>query len=112
MWTRTSPRLSTAPSTRRCFSRWPNRDDYRLTGLSPLRAKFGATRTPEDDMQRKVLALLIGLAAQAGGQSPVATQQGWQVSGLPALNFNADEGFGYGVVAQAFNYGRGGLAPY
>ncbi|HEY6219494.1 MAG TPA: BamA/TamA family outer membrane protein [Gemmatimonadaceae bacterium] len=59
-----------------------------------------------------VLTLLIGLTAAAGGQSTAATQQGWQISGLPALNFNADEGFGYGVIAQAYNYGRGGLTPY
>src|ERR1051325_6153813 len=104
---------SAALNTKPCSKRWPKGDDHRLTGPSPLRAKFGATRTPEEDMRRNlVLTLLIGLTAAAGGQSTAATQQGWQISGLPALNFNADEGFGYGVIAQAYNYGRGGLPPY
>src|SRR4051812_4275430 len=105
---RSSGVLSTGPCSRRC----PNRDDQRLTALSPLPTKFVATRTPGTMQRNLVLALLIGLASAAGGQAAAATQQGWQISGLPALNFNADEGFGYGVIAQAYNYGRGGLTPY
>ena len=66
-------------------------------------------------MQRRiVVTLLLGLSVGAAAQSVSSppAQRGWQVSGLPALNFNADEGFGYGVIAQAFNYGNGGVKPY
>ena len=54
-----------------------------------------------------LLALFAGSAAFAQG-SP----RGWETSALPALNFNADEGFGYGITAQAFQYGNGTLRPY
>ncbi len=37
--------------------------------------------------------------------------QGWEFVGLPALNFSTDEGFGYGVLAEIYNYGNG-LRPY
>ncbi len=54
--------------------------------------------------------LLLGIlvvATSATAQTP----SGWQVTGIPALNFNSDEGFGYGAIVQAFNYGDG-VAPY
>lgn len=65
-------------------------------------------------MQRRiVVTLLFGLSAAASAQSATPpAQRGWQISGLPALNFNADEGFGYGIIAQAYNYGNGGAKPY
>src|SRR5439155_18578802 len=64
-------------------------------------------------MQRRIVALLFGISSVGAGQSAAPpTQRGWQISGLPALNFNADEGFGYGVIAQAYNYGNGGVKPY
>jgi outer membrane protein assembly factor BamA len=37
---------------------------------------------------------------------------GWEVSGLPAINYNADEGFGYGVLLHLYNYGQAGKLPY
>src|SRR5882672_2530890 len=39
------------------------------------------------------------------------TAVGWEFVGLPALNYNTDEGFGYGVLAEIYNYGNG-LQPY
>ena len=54
-----------------------------------------------------LFALLIGPAAAAQ-----TTPRGWEMSALPALNFNADEGFGYGITAQAFQYGDGTVKPY
>ena len=36
---------------------------------------------------------------------------GWGWGGVPALNFNSDEGFGFGVVASLYRY-NGGLQPY
>jgi hypothetical protein len=49
--------------------------------------------------------------------SPAAAQEraprtGWEFAGLPALNYDSDEGFGYGFVAEVYDYGRGGFAPY
>lgn len=55
-----------------------------------------------------LFALVAGPAAAAAQTAP----RGWEMSGLPALNFNADEGFGYGIIAQAFNYGDGSVKPY
>jgi hypothetical protein len=36
---------------------------------------------------------------------------GWDLAGVPALNFDADEGFGYGAILELYNYGRG-IQPY
>src|ERR1051326_5928134 len=67
-------------------------------------------------MTRKIVFALLATAAAASAQAPAAgpssTPTGRQISGLPALNFNADEGFGYGVIAQAYNYGQRGAQPY
>src|SRR4051812_41243926 len=63
-------------------------------------------------MQRRIIAGLMLASSAAAAQTAVPAQRGWQISGLPALNFNADEGFGYGVIAQAFNYGNAGVKPY
>ena len=56
--------------------------------------------------------LLIASAASPlhAQESPVAT--GWETTGLPALNFDSDEGFGYGVLFELYNYGDGGYSPY
>lgn len=47
--------------------------------------------------------------AGSTGSSRVPT--GWEKSGIPALNFDADEGFGFGAALELYNYGRG-LQPY
>ncbi len=36
---------------------------------------------------------------------------GWGWAGLPAVNFNSDEGFGFGVVGSIYRY-NGGTQPY
>jgi len=59
--------------------------------------------------------LVLAFAAPvAGAQSANTTYapKGWELTGIPALNFNADEGFGYGLVLQAYNYGESGVRPY
>jgi Omp85 superfamily domain len=38
-------------------------------------------------------------------------QSGREIAGVPALNYDADEGFGYGVILQLYDYGSG-LSPY
>ena len=59
---------------------------------------------------RSIVILLLAISATASAQS--TAPRGWETSGLPALNFNADEGFGYGIIIQAFNYGNAGVKPY
>ena len=51
------------------------------------------------------------------GASPLRAQEstgptGWEPTGLPALNYDSDEGFGYGVLFELYNYGDGGYSPY
>jgi outer membrane protein assembly factor BamA len=45
--------------------------------------------------------------------TPVAARipRGWEFSGVPALNFDADEGFGIGAALELYNYGSG-IQPY
>ncbi len=49
--------------------------------------------------------------------SPLNAQEppgptGWEPTGLPALNYDSGEGFGYGVLFELYNYGDGGFSPY
>ncbi len=49
--------------------------------------------------------------------SPLNAQEppgptGWEPTGLPALNYDSDEGFGSGVLFELYNYGDGGFSPY
>src|SRR5258708_26347246 len=60
-------------------------------------------------MSTASLILLAAVAAQA--QRPIARPTGHGVTGLPALNFDADEGFGYGALLQYYDYGEG-IEPY
>jgi hypothetical protein len=65
---------------------------------------------------RLVPAVVVSIAAVLGGSSAIAQSPpratGWEISGIPALNFNSDEGFGYGAIVQAFNYGSPAFSPY
>lgn len=36
----------------------------------------------------------------------------WEIAGIPALNYDADEGFGYGAILEVYNYGDGTVEPY
>lgn len=56
-------------------------------------------------------ACLVAHAGLAGAQTPTA-RTGLEVGGVPALNFDADEGVGYGAVVALYHYGDGTLAPY
>ena len=63
--------------------------------------------------------LLLGSSADGFAQSrsdPARSQApraptGWDIAGVPALNYDADEGFGYGAILELYNYGRG-VQPY
>jgi len=41
-----------------------------------------------------------------------ATPTGLEVGAVPALNYDADEGFGYGALAEIYHYGDGSAEPY
>ena len=57
---------------------------------------------------RCLLFLLILSAQVVSAQVP---KRQWEYIVIPALNFNSDEGFGYGVVVDAQNY-AGNVKPY
>lgn len=60
------------------------------------------------------LTPLVALAP-ASAQQPAGTtsapSRGWELTGLPALNYDADEGVGYGALVEAYDYGPG-IRPY
>ena len=57
------------------------------------------------------VALLL-VVQPLGSLSAQTPRTGLEVGGVPALNFDADEGFGYGVVLELYSYGAEGAAPY
>jgi len=62
------------------------------------------------------LAGALPIGAQERGNRPRTTSaahvpSGWELSGVPALNFDADEGYGIGAALELYNYGLGVL-PY
>ena len=70
----------------------------------------------------RILSMIFGLlvAATAGAQqrddraaasAPGRVPKGWDIAGVPALNFDADEGFGFGAALELYNYGPG-VQPY
>lgn len=56
------------------------------------------------------VAALVG-AGPLAGQDAREAPEGLEVAGVPAVNFDADEGFGYGVILDFYDYGDGQL-PY
>ncbi len=59
---------------------------------------------------KKIVLLLIIISAAISLSAGERTGWGW--GGVPALNYNADDGFGYGVLMNLFNYKEGGYDPY
>ena len=64
-------------------------------------------RTPYGIAALAVLALAQPLQAQVPDTAP----RRWELVALPALNFNSDEGVGYGAIVEAYNLGQG-ARPY
>lgn len=56
------------------------------------------------------IALTLAVAAPLAAQD-TASKKDWEWFALPALNFNSDEGFGYGALLELYNY-KGGVKPY
>ena len=64
----------------------------------------------------RTIILLATVVTAASAQTPSASapqapQKGWEFFALPALNFDSDEGFGYGAFVEMYNYGTG-VTPY
>jgi len=55
------------------------------------------------------LLLLILTTSSLAAEKPVKT--GFNLGGLPAVSYNTDEGFQYGVILNLFNYGDGSRFP-
>lgn len=58
-----------------------------------------------------LLPLLIstGVFAQEAGTAPAKT--GWKISPFPAVSYNSNNGFQYGVFGDIYNYGNGTTYP-
>lgn len=57
------------------------------------------------------LAMFALVVAAPLGAQDTTSKGDWEWFALPALNFNSDEGFGYGALLDLYNY-RGGRKPY
>ena len=57
-------------------------------------------------------SLLLAVAVALPAQQPASAPTGHSLAGLPSLNFDADEGFGYGALLQYSDYGYAGARPY
>jgi len=60
----------------------------------------------------RVVLIVAALGASALPLSAQERLTGTRVSALPAVNYNSDEGFGYGVVAGVYGHGDGTRDPY
>lgn len=60
---------------------------------------------------RTVFALVLAAGIAQAQQTEKPPPKGWEFVGLPALNFDSDEGVGYGALLEAYNYGSG-VRPY
>ncbi|MGB1656223.1 MAG: Omp85 family outer membrane protein [Longimicrobiales bacterium] len=56
-------------------------------------------------------AAIIGLAPPSLWAQQAA-RTGLEFGGVPAINFDSDEGFGYGVITEFYQYGDGSRPPY
>ncbi len=41
-----------------------------------------------------------------------STSTGWEFAAVPAISYDADDGFGYGALIEVYNYGQGRIQPY
>jgi hypothetical protein len=56
--------------------------------------------------------ILLALLASAWHDASAQRITGTRVSALPALNYNSDEGFGYGAIGGIYGHGDGAVDPY
>ena len=88
---------------------------FRHTGLSVSRV---STHVWARDDERAVITAIstvltwlsftvLAGAPQLEAQDPPPAHRDWEFAGLPAFNFDSDEGFGYGVALEIYAYGQG-----
>lgn len=58
------------------------------------------------------IAVLLAVAASSAAVAQPIPPRGHSLVGLPAVNFDADEGMGYGALLQWYEYGAEGASPY
>lgn len=63
-------------------------------------------------MRVTAVGLALALGTASPGLSQEAARSGFEWGGLPAINFDSDEGFGYGVITELYHYGDAGFTPY
>ncbi len=51
----------------------------------------------------------LALCSPATAQSSAT---GLEIGGFPAVNYDSDEGYGFGAIAELYSYGDGGIEPY
>lgn len=66
---------------------------------------------------RRQVCLLMTMGSMASllptlGASGQETRTGLEVGAVPAINYDSDEGFGYGATGELYHYGARGLQPY
>ena len=74
---------------------------------------MAATSTREPTMNRKPMFALLTVALLAASAAVAHAQHATravEISGVPALNFDADEGFGYGAILAFYCYAPGSTA--
>ncbi len=59
-------------------------------------------------MFRSFVLLLLGLPAALAAQTETSR---WEFAGVPSLNYDADEGFGYGAAVELYRHAPG-AKPY
>ncbi len=64
-----------------------------------------------DTATAEATAASDGAPAEEPAEAQPWDRTGWGFGGLPAINYNSDEGFGFGVVGSIYRY-DGGTAPY
>lgn len=58
-----------------------------------------------------MFAWMLALTVAQAGDTPAWQRDGWGFGGLPAVNFNSDEGLGLGALASIYRY-DGKTSPY
>src|SRR3990172_7777970 len=67
-------------------------------------------RPPWSAMRWMHWVVLLAVMARPAPAQQAQTGLGW--SALPALNYDSDQGFGYGVTGGLYQYGDGAQSPY
>lgn len=58
-----------------------------------------------------MIAWMLALGVANAGEGPAWQRDGWGFGGIPAVNFNSDEGLGLGALASIYRY-DGETSPY